>query len=136
MKNILILSLAVVAFLATPACKKSKGSSNSNEARLTVQTTPANGTTDAPAPGPDFPLLIQITSAMPPSGVKIQVTAKKDGSSDPAFFTTAPPTSTSATNNIVITGTPATVICLVNITITSVSDPTNVWNGSYRYSKK
>jgi len=135
MKNILFLSLAVIALIATPACKKSKNSSNNSEARLTVQITPANGTTDAPAPGPDFPLLIQITSAMPPSGIKIQVTAKKDGSADPAFFTSSP-NSTMATNNIMIKGTPATVICLVNITITSLSDPTNVWNGSYRYSMK
>ena len=134
MKTILLLSMAVIALLATPACKKHKDSVPS-EARLTVQTTPANGITDAAAPGPDFYPIIQITSAMPSGGVKIDLTAKVDGSGNAPFFTYSK-NSTSASNNITITGTPSGVVCLVNITVTSLSDGTNVWNGSYRYSAK
>jgi len=134
MKNILFLSMAVFALIASPACKKKKGN-DSNETRLTVQTTPAAGTTDAPAPGPDFPLIVQVTSAMPPSGIKIAVTSKKDGSGGAPFFNFSQ-NSTSASNNITIASTPATTTCLVSITVTSLSDPNNVWNGSYRYSMK
>lgn len=135
MKNILFLSLAVIALIASPACKKSKSGNNSNEERLNVQTTPSTGTTDAPAPGPDFPLIVQVNSAMPAGGIKIQVTSKKDGSGEAAFFNYSQ-NSTSATNTITITGTPAATVCLVSITVTSLSDPGNVWNGTYRYSRK
>jgi hypothetical protein len=133
MKNILFLSMAVIALLATPACKKHKDS-GSSEARLTVQTTPAAGSTDPAAPGPDFFPIVQVTSAMPSGGIKIALTAKVDGSSN-TFFTYSK-NSTSASNNITITGTPSGVICLVSITVTSLSDAGNVWNGSYRYSAK
>lgn len=126
--------MAAMVLFTAPACKKHKDS-GSNEARLAVQTTPAAGTTDPPAPGPDFPLVINVTSAMPSGGIKINVTSKIDGSSAAAFFTYSQ-NSTSASNNVTITGTPSTSICLVSITVTSLSDGTNVWNGSYRYSKK
>jgi hypothetical protein len=129
-----LLILTAVVFTATPSCKKSGGGGTS-EANLVVETTPGNGTTEAPAPGPDFPLKVEIKSAMPPSGVKIDISAKKDGSADPAFFTTSKNT-TAPQNNFTITATPATVICVVSITVTSLSKSTNVWTGSYRYSKK
>jgi hypothetical protein len=128
-----ILLLATIIFAVTPACKKSSG--GSTEANLVVEITPAAGTTEAPAPGPDFPLKVEVKSTMPPSGVKIEVSAKKDGSGDPAFFTSTK-NSSGAQNNYTITGTPATVICIVSVTVTSLSKPSNVWTGSYRYSKK
>lgn len=126
--------MAMIALLATPACKKHKDSAP-GETRLTVQTTPATGLTDPAAPGPDFYPIIQITSAMPSGGVKIELTAKVDGAGTAPFFTYSK-NSTSASNNITITGTPSGVICLVSITVTSLSDAGNVWNGSYRYSAK
>jgi hypothetical protein len=128
------LLLSLIIFAITPACKKS-GGGGSSEATLVVETTPAAGTTEAPAPGPDFPLKIEIKSAMPASGVKIEVSAKKDGSADPAFFTSSK-NSTAQQNTYTITGTPSTVVCIVNITVTSLSKPSNIWTGSYRYSKK
>ena len=134
MKKNLLLLIAAGLIAIAPACHKSSGG-GSNEATLTVTTTPANGSTDAPAPGPTFPLAVQITSTMPSSGVKIQVSAKVDGSSNAPFFTTTV-TSSSALNNFTITGTPPTVICLVTVTVTSVTSSSNVWNGSYRYSSK
>jgi hypothetical protein len=129
-----ILLLSMIVFSVTPACKKSSGGGTA-EASLVVEITPAAGTTEAPAPGPDFPLKVEVKSTMPPSGVKIEVTAKKDGSADPAFFTSSKNSSASQ-NNYTITGTPATVICIVSVTVTSLSKASNVWTGSYRYSKK
>jgi hypothetical protein len=129
-----ILLLSLIIFSITPACKKSS-SGGTNEANLAVQITPAAGTTEAPAPGPDFPLKVEITSTLPPSGVKIDIAVTKDGSADPAFFTSSK-NSSAAQNNYTITGTPATVICVVSVTVTSLSKPSNVWTGSYRYSKK
>ncbi len=135
-KLTIILSIVAVAFLVAPSCSKSSGGSgDSNEATLSVETTPSNGANEAPAVGPNFPLKVEIKSTMPASGVKIEISAKKDGSADPAFFTSSN-NSTTAQNNYSITNTPSTVTCIVNITVTSLSKSSNVWTGSYRYSKK
>jgi hypothetical protein len=138
MKKItILLSIAAFAFFIFPSCSKSGGDSGgtTNEATLVVETTPTNGANEAPAVGPDFPLKIEVKSAMPASGVKIDITAKKDGSADPAFFTKSQ-NSTTAQTTFSITNTPATVTCIVTITVTSLSKSSNVWTGSYRYSKK
>ena len=137
MKKItILLSIAIASFIL-PSCGKSGGDSGgtTNEATLSVETTPATGANEAPAVGPNFPLKVEIKSTMPASGVKIEISAKKDGSADPAFFTSSN-NSTTAQNNYSITNTPATVTCVVNITVTSLSKSSNVWTGSYRYSKK
>jgi hypothetical protein len=126
-----LLMLAIVLFVS-PACKKSSGPT---EANLVVVTTPVNGSNNLNVLGPDFPLKIEITSTMPPSGVKIAVTASIDGTANSNFFT-ASNTSTAPVNNYTITNTPSSVTCVVNITVTSVSKPSNVWIGAYRYSKK
>lgn len=129
-----LLILAIVVAIS-PACKKSSGGGGSNEATLVVETTPANGSNNLNILGPTFPLKVEIKSTMPPSGVKIEITAKKDGSSDPAFFTSSNNT-TAQQNNYTITGTPDAVTCIVNIKVTSLSSPSNTFTGSYRYSKK
>ncbi|OJW57187.1 MAG: hypothetical protein BGO55_12795 [Sphingobacteriales bacterium 50-39] len=109
------------------------GSKSSPEATLTVSTTPAINTTQVPALGP-FNLNVTITSAMPAKGVTIAVTAAPDGTTN-NFFTKSTSTTT-ASNNFSITGTPVAVVSVVNITVTSNSTSTNTWTGSYRYSAK
>lgn len=131
-RNLFLLVIAALVITLAPACHKSSGG---GEATLAVTLTPPNGSTQAPAPGPTFNLAVQVTSTMPASGVKIDVTAKVDGSSGSPFFTTSV-NSSQALTNITITGTPSTVICLVNVTVTSLSTSSNVWTGSYRYSSK
>lgn len=131
-KIVLGLSLLVLALVLLPSCKKSNAN---NEAGLVAETTPANNSNNLNILGPDFPLKVEITSTMPPGGVKIDVAATQDGSSSPAFFT-ASNTSTAPENNYTITNTPSGVTCLVSITVTSLSKSSNVWKGSYRYSKK
>lgn len=138
MKKItVVLLIAAIALVSVTACSKGgdSGGGGTTEANLVVETTPANGSTEAPAVGPDFPLKVEVKSTMPASGVKIDISAKKDGSTDPAFFTKSQ-NSTTAQTNFTITSTPATVTCIVTITVTSISKPSNVWTGSYRYSKK
>lgn len=135
-KQFLVIALFALAAIFTPSCKKSGGGGGGTaEANLVVETTPAAGSNLAPAPGPDFPLKVEIKSTMPPSGVKIEITAKKEGSPDPAFFTTSP-NSTTAVNNFTITNTPKNVTCLVEVKVTSLSKPSNTWSGSYRYAAK
>jgi hypothetical protein len=126
------LLLVALSFIALSSCKKSNSSS---EAGLVAETTPANNSNSLNILGPDFPLKIEITSAMPANGVKIEIAAKQDGSSNPPFFT-ASNNSTAPENNYTITNTPSSVTCVVNITITSLTKSSNVWMGSYRYSEK
>lgn len=135
MKKLSFILLMSALVVALPACKKSKDGGGANEVNLSVETTPGNGATEAAAPGPDFPLKVEIKSTMPPSGVKIEVTAKPDGTAT-TFFTNSINTTTPTNNNFTITNTPKTVICVVDIKVTSLSKPTNIWTGSYKYSKK
>lgn len=131
----LLLSTCLIFLLGTIACQKGTGGGNANEESLVIQTVPiANGHVEAAAPGPDFPLRVTVTSAMPASGVKIEVTAKPDGGTV-AFFTQSK-TSTTATTDFTITGTPTSVTCIVEITVSSVSSSSNKWTGNYKYSRK
>lgn len=135
MKKAILPWIAVVmVVLSMPYCKKKKTDSCSTESTLAVSTTPANGSTELPAPGPNFNLTVSITSAMPPSGVTIEVKARPESTSTP-FYTESKSTSTKD-NNFTITSTPPTVTCIVEITVTSKTCNTNKWTGSYRYSKK
>ncbi len=121
-----------LVFTLASSCKKND---SNPEAGLAVETTPANNSNNLNILGPDFPLKVEITSTMPPNGVKIAITAKKDGSADPAFFTSTN-NSSAPQNNYTITNTPSGVTCVVSITVTSLTKSDNVWMGTYRYSKK
>lgn len=131
----LLLSAFLIFLLGTFGCQKGNGGGNANEESLVIQTLPlANGHVEAAAPGPDFPLRVTVTSAMPSGGVKIDVTAKPDGGTV-SFFNQSK-TSTTATTDFTITGTPTGVVCIVEITVTSVSSSSNKWTGNYKYSRK
>ena len=126
----------LLLLLAGIGCQKSPSSSLSDEENLSVQTSPVttNNNVEAPAPGPTFPLKVTITSKMPSGGVRIDVLARPDGSTT-AFYTESK-SSSAADNNFVITSTPKTVVCVVEITVTSNTKSSNKWTGSYRYSSK
>ena len=126
-----LLILLTIAFL--PFLSSCGGSKSAPEATLSVTTTPAINTTQVPAVGP-FSLNVTIKSAMPAKGVTIAVTAAPDGTSSNFFSKSV--SSTTASNNFSITGTPVGVVSVVKITVTSNSTSTNTWSGSYRYSAK
>jgi hypothetical protein len=139
MKSVLrLLSLFFISsILASSGCKKGGGGGGgggTTEANLAVTTNPANGSVQAASNA--FDLTITITSTMPPSGVKIEINGRKDDGTNPAPFFTSTNNSTIAGNNYSITGTPATTQCIVDIKVTSLTKPTNIWTGTYRYSRK
>ena len=135
MKKTFLPWIAVlVVLIAMPYCKKKKTDTCSGEAALVITTTPANGTTELPAPGPTFPLTVTISSAIPSSGVTIEVKARPDGVATTFFTETR--ASSIKDNIFTITGTPTTVTCIVEITVTSKGCNTNKTTASYRYSKK
>lgn len=131
-KIILAIIMVVLVVAAIPACKKTKAAT---EAGLVVETTPANKSNNLNILGPDFPLKIEITSAMPASGVKIEISAAPEDTPAEAFYT-ASNNSTAPQNNYSITNTPSGITCVVTVTVTSLSNPGNKWAGTYRYSKK
>ena len=137
MKKIVLLSLTALLFLATiPACKKGGGGNNGcSETALQVNTTPAINTTEPAAPGPNFPLQVNITAGLPAAGVTIEVTAGAEAGGAPFFTQTLPDVKT-AISNFNITNTPSATPSIVKITITSKSCSSNKWTGSYRYSRK
>lgn len=133
--------LTICLLILLVSCSKKGGGSGNNpppdpvEANLVVTTDPANNAVVPPALGP-YSVKVNISSAMPPNGVKIEVRARKDdGSGAPSFFTFTSNVS-SASNTIPITSVPANMVCLVNITVTSLTKASNTWSGSYRFSSK
>lgn len=135
MRKITLFCFAVLLVLGLSKCGKSGGGSSScSETAMTVTTTPALNSVDPPAPGPDFPMQVNITANLPAAGATVVVTAKPE-SSGTAFFTETR-TVTSANNTFNITNTPVSTSCIVTITVTSKSCSSNTFTGSYRYSRK
>src|SRR5687767_12346880 len=135
MKKFIIPVVAAALVIAFSYCSKGGGGGGCNETAMTVVSIPANGTVEPPAPGPDFPVQVNITANKPAQGVNIEIKAHPEGSAT-NFYTSGVVSSNSSTNNFTITGTPATVTCVVDITVTSKSCATNKVTLSYKYSKK
>jgi hypothetical protein len=132
----LLSLLFISSILISSGCKKGGGGGGgSNEANLAVTLNPPVGSNQAASNGP-FNLTVTITSTMPPNGVKIEITAKKDDGTNPPAFFTSTNNSTNSVNNYTITNTPATSLCVVDVKVTSLTKSTNVWTGQYRYSRK
>jgi hypothetical protein len=132
---LLFIGFAVMSLVTASSC--GGGSDDPpppNEANLAVTTDPANSTVQPPALGP-YNLKVSITSTMPPNGVKIDITAKRDDGTNTVFFSTSV-NRTTAVNDFTITGTPAATQCLVETKVTSLTKSSNTWSGSYRYSSK
>lgn len=137
MKKVLYL-LIIFSFssiILSSSCKKSGGGGGSNEPALVVELNPAANSNQAPAPGPDFPLTVTIKSTMPASGVKIDVVARQDVAGSTPFFTQSI-NSTTSVNNFNITNSPRNVTIRVEVTVTSLSNSSNKFSGSYTYSRK
>jgi hypothetical protein len=73
---------------------------------------------------------------MPPQGVTIVVSAKKDDGSGAGDFFNTSTNSSNTLNNFTITNTPASVVCVATVTVTSRTSTTNTWTGTFRYSRK
>ncbi|AEW02714.1 hypothetical protein A4D02_01705 [Niastella koreensis] len=136
MKKITLVGLAVLLVLSVVvSCKKKKSGDEGGcgEQKIKVTTIPAINTVDPPAPGTNFPLVVNIET-MPPSGATIIVNAKSENNGTVYFTETRDKALTS--NSFTITNTPAGVSCLVTVTVTSATCNTNTWSGTYRYTAK
>lgn len=118
------------------SCKKSSTPPPSGEATLVAILSPPAGSVQPPAPQTNFPVSVLITSTMPSQGVQIDVSAKKDDGSGAGPFFTDTKTTSSPTANFDITGTPVSVVCIAEVTVTSKTNANNKWTGSFRYSRK
>lgn len=133
MKKLIIPVAAAFILFTMQYCSKG-GGGGCSEGPMTIVTTPANGSTEVPAVGPDFPLQVNITGGLPAAGVTIEVKAREE--SKTTYFYTETKSASAAITNFTITGTPSTVASKVEITVTSKSCNTNKVSLSYSYSKK
>ncbi|RYF98854.1 MAG: hypothetical protein EOO02_18100 [Chitinophagaceae bacterium] len=137
MKKVYGSVLTAMIFLASiAACQKggSGGGGECSETAMTITTSPAINSTEAPSAGETFPLTVNITANLPNAGATIAVKARPE-SSQTAFYTETK-TTTAGVNSFTITGTPVGTPCIVEITVTSKSCATNTFSGLYRYSRK
>ncbi len=132
----IIYFFTLFAFLVTSSCQKNVRPSNPEEENLVVETTPPslNNHVESPAPGPDLALKVTVKSKMPSGGVKIDVVARPENSQTPFFTSTR--SNSLVDNSFTITNTPRTISCIVQTTVTSLSKSSNIWTGSFRYSRK
>ncbi len=138
MKNLALVGILMLMIVAiSPACSKGNGGGNTDctETGIGFTSTPAVNSNQTPAPGPDFPLSINI-SDLPNAGATIKITARPESPANAtAFFTTTKNTQT-AQNNFQVTGAAINVVNIVEITVTSNSCATNKATGSYRFTRK
>src|SRR5689334_13964164 len=113
---VVLLSACLFTVLISGSCHKTK----TNPTSLTIETNPASGSNLAPAPGPNFPLVVTITTPIPSGGVKIDVTAHAEGSVVNFFSTSL--NSSNAVNNFSITGVPQGVTSVVDVVATDLSN--------------
>ena len=136
MKRILVLFLVTLSLSYSISCSKGSDDDGCSETGLQFTSNPAVNSNQTPAPGPDFPLQINITQPLPSQGVNITVTAKPENPANAQPFFNQTKSSTTAANEFNITGTPAGVVAVVEITVTSKSCNTNKASGTYKYSRK
>ena len=130
-----VLALLMIWFCAgNTGCKKKPPVNPGGGATIQVETSPPAGSVQAAAPGPTFPLVVTIKSAMPPAGVKIDVTARPEGSTVTFFSESV--NSSSAVNNFTITNTPVAITSVVEVTVTDLGDAVNKVSLNFRYSRK
>ena len=133
MKKLAIYLGILLSFIAiSQACSKDD---NCGEESINFTSTPAINSTEPPSPGPDFGLTVNITN-MTTSGATIVVTAKPEDPPSATPFFNQTVTTTTASNNFTITGTPLATSCIVTVTVTSKSCASNTKTGTYRYSRK
>lgn len=138
MKKIVFFGLVALALVTVISSCGSKGGGDPkpcSETAMIVTTDPANGSTQAAAPGPNFTLTVNITANLPAAGVEIKVTAAPEAGGS-AFYTQTLSDVRTNISTFTITNTPANTANKVDITITSKGCNTNKWTGSYRYSRK
>jgi hypothetical protein len=136
MKKLIIPIVAAAMLLGFTECGKGGGGGGGcNETAMTIASIPAANSTEPASPGPDFPVQVNITANKPTGGVNIEVKAREE-SKTTFFYNSGVVGSNSNTNNFTITGTPSTVVCVVEITVTSKSCATNKVSLTYKYSKK
>jgi hypothetical protein len=75
-------------------------------------------------------------TGIPSSGVTIDVSAKPENPASATPFYTETVTSTTASNDFIITETPLATSAIVTITVTSKTCTSNSKTGTYRYSRK
>lgn len=137
MKKLIIPIVAAAMLLGFTECGKGGGGGNGgcNEPAMTIVTVPAANSTEPAGVGPDFPVQVNITNNKPSQGVTIEVKAREETKTT-YFYNSGAVSSTNSNNNFLITNTPAGVICVVEITVTSKSCNTNKVSVTHKYSKK
>lgn len=140
MKKLLAAALLAFVSLTFIQCSDKGGDGPAppdpcSETKLAVTTIPAINTTAPAQVDATFPVTINITAGFPAAGATINVIAKNDANGT-QFFEANPTNVTAGVNNVTITGTPAGITALVQVTVTSKNCATNKWTGTFRYIRK
>jgi hypothetical protein len=131
MKKSILYLLVAVALIVTISCKKKK-TTETPEAQLVLSTSAAAAVQN---PGASYSFNGLITSAMPASGVKVDVTVAEEVSG--AAVPQATGFNSSATTiPIQLTNLPIQKWCVVTVKVTSVTKPSNTAQATFRIVNK
>lgn len=131
-KRLLLVAVVMLPLLFI-ACKKNT-TTNNLEASLQIAVEPDLGTTAAVALSATYNFNVIIQSTMPPQGVTVTVTYKKDGDNSVLFAQTLQ-TSTSPLN-VSITNIPANVSGTVTVEAVSKTKADNTASKSFKLVRK
>lgn len=139
MNNILLirsLSLFVLAslMLFSSACNDGGNKPTEVEENLVITLNPDPGTAIATAFGSTYSFEVNITSKMPPQGVDVTATYRKDSDNTVIFSQTLQTTSSPV--NFTVTQIPLNEVGTVTVEVKSKSKPTNVATKSFKLVRK
>jgi len=131
------LVLFVFSFFLSTACNDKGGGTTPPvvaEENLVISIEPDPGATVVKALGATFDFKLNIISKIPPQGVTITVTYKKDSDNTTLFSQTLQSSSTPV--NISISNIPQNDVGTVIITVTSKSKASNTATKSFKLTRK
>lgn len=132
--NVKRIVLYIGILLITACSNKGGGGTSIEEENLVVVIEPDPGSTIARALGATYDFRVVVQSKMPPQGVDINITYRKDSDNSIIFSQTL--TTSNATTNVTINNIPLVDIGTVTVTVTSKSKPTNTATKTFKLARK
>ncbi len=129
MRKLLTILSFFIGLTSLISCGKGGGGTTTpSEENLNVKLNTANPATST---GSSYTFTVEVLSKIPASGVKINITAKREDNSTVVF--TQDLSSSTAVNSVIVSPLPmGQVFCTVTVTVTSATTSSNTWNGNFR----
>lgn len=140
MKRVIEAILFFLTIVSMVSCSKGDGGGGGNtppqEATLAIAMNPDPGNAIVPALSDTYAFKLMITSSPPKNGVRIDISGTKDPDNSVAFSQTSQTSGNAASIDQQLTGLAAGVLYNVKITVTSLTNASNMAAISFKIARK